>query len=149
MPEPCKFPSLDNGQKGFLLTHKEVDLASHPAVGLVTPSRKYGEISLCTCFVQKREPLKGLDSQHKGPQSLHPLHPIACDFGTGTLSFVDSDNSRSTPVGLLENALCRSLCTLNLLARQVTFAVGDSGLCCCVPRYSWDVCRALLIPFVC
>ena len=34
-PEPCKFPSLDSCQKRFLLTHKEVDLALHPVVGLV------------------------------------------------------------------------------------------------------------------
>ena len=34
VPEPCKFPSLDSYQK-FLWTHKEVDLAPHPAVGLV------------------------------------------------------------------------------------------------------------------
>ena len=35
MTEPCKFPSLDSCQKRFLLTHKEVDLALHPVVGLV------------------------------------------------------------------------------------------------------------------
>ena len=35
MPEPCKFPSLHSCQKGFLWTHKEVDLALHPVVGLV------------------------------------------------------------------------------------------------------------------
>ena len=35
MPEPCKFPSLDNCQKTFLWTHDEVDYASHPVVGLV------------------------------------------------------------------------------------------------------------------
>ena len=35
MPEPCKFPSLDTCQKRFLWTHKEVDLAPHPNVGLV------------------------------------------------------------------------------------------------------------------
>ena len=34
-PEPCKFPSLDSCQKRFLWTHKEVDLAPHPVVGLV------------------------------------------------------------------------------------------------------------------
>ena len=34
MPEPCKFPSLDSCQKRFLWTHKEVDLAPHPVVGL-------------------------------------------------------------------------------------------------------------------
>ena len=35
MPEPCKFPSLDRCQKRFLRTHKKVELAPHPAVGLV------------------------------------------------------------------------------------------------------------------
>ena len=35
MPEPCQFPSLDSCQKRFLWTHKEVDLAPHPVVGLV------------------------------------------------------------------------------------------------------------------
>ena len=34
MPEPCKFPSLDSGQKRVLWTHGEVDLAPHPVVGL-------------------------------------------------------------------------------------------------------------------
>ena len=29
------FPSLDSWQKRFLWTHKEVDLAPHPVVGLV------------------------------------------------------------------------------------------------------------------
>ena len=33
--EPCKFPSLDSCQKKFLWTHKEVDLAPQPVVGLV------------------------------------------------------------------------------------------------------------------
>ena len=32
--EPCKFPSLDSRQKRFLWTHKEVDPAPHPVVGL-------------------------------------------------------------------------------------------------------------------
>ena len=35
MPESCKFPSLDSCQKRFLWTHKEVDLAPHPVVGLM------------------------------------------------------------------------------------------------------------------
>ena len=33
--KPCKFPSLDSCQKRFLRTHKEVDLALHPVIGLV------------------------------------------------------------------------------------------------------------------
>ena len=39
MPEPCKFSSLDSCQKRFLWTHKEVDLALHPVVGLVLQGR--------------------------------------------------------------------------------------------------------------
>ena len=35
MPEPCKFPSRDRRRMRFLWTHKEVDLASLPVVGLV------------------------------------------------------------------------------------------------------------------
>ena len=35
MLEPCKFLSLDSCSKRFLWTHKEVDLAPHPVVGLV------------------------------------------------------------------------------------------------------------------
>ena len=35
MHKPCKFPSLDSCQRRFLWTHKEVDLALRPVVGLV------------------------------------------------------------------------------------------------------------------
>ena len=35
MPEPCTVSSLDSCQKRFLWTHKEVDLAPYPVVGLV------------------------------------------------------------------------------------------------------------------
>ena len=35
MLEPCKFPYLDNCQKRFLWTYKEVDLVPHPVFGLV------------------------------------------------------------------------------------------------------------------
>ena len=35
MLEPCKSPSLDGCVKRFMWTHKEVDLALHPVVGLV------------------------------------------------------------------------------------------------------------------
>ena len=38
MPKPSKFPSLDSCKKRFLWTHKEVDLAPHPVVGLVQPT---------------------------------------------------------------------------------------------------------------
>ena len=33
--EPFEFPSLDNCQKRILWAHKKIDLAPHPAVGLV------------------------------------------------------------------------------------------------------------------
>ena len=39
MAEPCKLPSLDNCQKRFLWTHKEVDLALHQVIGLVLKAR--------------------------------------------------------------------------------------------------------------
>ena len=35
MPDQCQCPSLDSCQKRFLWTHKELNFASHPAVGLV------------------------------------------------------------------------------------------------------------------
>ena len=34
MPEPCRFPSLESCQKRFVWTHKEIDLAPLPVVGL-------------------------------------------------------------------------------------------------------------------
>ena len=34
MPEPCKFLFLDSCLRRFLWTHKEVDLAPHPGIGL-------------------------------------------------------------------------------------------------------------------
>ena len=34
-PNHCKFPSLDICQEGFQWTHKRVDLAPHPVIGLV------------------------------------------------------------------------------------------------------------------
>ena len=35
MPEPRQFPSSDSCQKRILWAHKKIDLAPHPAVGLV------------------------------------------------------------------------------------------------------------------
>ena len=35
MPEPCNFPFLDCCQKRLLWTHKEVDFAPNPIVGLL------------------------------------------------------------------------------------------------------------------
>ena len=35
MPEPCQFSSVGSCQKRSVWTHKEVDLAPHPVVGLV------------------------------------------------------------------------------------------------------------------
>ena len=34
VPEPCECPSLDSCQKRFRWAHKEIDLASHPVIGL-------------------------------------------------------------------------------------------------------------------
>ena len=54
MPEPCKFPSLDSCQKVFLWTHKEVDHAPHPVVGLVLQIRRCREVSSGTWFQKPR-----------------------------------------------------------------------------------------------
>ena len=35
MPELCKFPFLDSGQKMLPRAHKDAELAKHPVVGLV------------------------------------------------------------------------------------------------------------------
>ena len=40
-------------------------------------------------------------------------------------------------------------CTLCLLGCQMISIEGDLGLCCCIPCYMCNVCRALLTPFVC
>ena len=40
------------------------------------------------------------------------------------------------------------MCTQYLLACQVKVIVGFPGFCCCDPRYTRDVCQAILIPFV-
>ena len=42
-----------------------------------------------------------------------------------------------------------SLCIIYLLACQVRVTLGESCLCCCVPYYTCDVSRTLLLPFVC
>ena len=47
MLEPCKFPSLDSCQKRFLWTHKEVDLAPHPVIGLVLQVKNVTARQLC------------------------------------------------------------------------------------------------------
>ena len=39
MPDPCKLLSLNSCSKRFLWTHKEVDLALHPVIGLVLQVR--------------------------------------------------------------------------------------------------------------
>ena len=46
MPGPCKFPSLDNCQKTFLWTYKEVDLAPHPVIGAGE-----GDTELASCWI--------------------------------------------------------------------------------------------------
>ena len=43
MLEPRKFKSLDGCQKTFLRSHKSVDLASHPVVGLVLQVQDAGK----------------------------------------------------------------------------------------------------------
>ena len=35
MPKLCEYPSLDSCKKTFMWAHKEVDVASHPVVGLI------------------------------------------------------------------------------------------------------------------
>ena len=53
MPESCKFPSLDSCHKRFLWTHKEVDLALHPVVGLVLQVGNADKFSQARDFKQK------------------------------------------------------------------------------------------------
>ena len=48
MPEPCKFPSLDSCQKRFLWTHKKVDLAQQPVVGLLLQAGSCEQVSSVT-----------------------------------------------------------------------------------------------------
>ena len=62
MSEPCKFPSPDCCQKRLLRTHKEVDLASHPVVGLVLQVGDAEEF-------QKPESLFFRVSKQQGPVS--------------------------------------------------------------------------------
>ena len=50
LPEPCKFPSLDSGQKRFLWTHKEIDLAPAPSHWSCAPSKRYREVFSCAWF---------------------------------------------------------------------------------------------------
>ena len=50
MPEPSKFASLVSCQMRFLWSHKEVDLAPHPVVGLVLQVGDTGRVSKCTWF---------------------------------------------------------------------------------------------------
>ena len=53
MPESCKFPSLDSCQKSFLWTHKEVDLAPQPVVGLVLQVRDVEKLRFRMHLVSK------------------------------------------------------------------------------------------------
>ena len=52
MPEPCKFPSLDSCQKRFTWTHKEVDLAPHPVVGLGSKKEMREKFLLAYCSLK-------------------------------------------------------------------------------------------------
>ena len=71
MTEPCKFPSLNSCQKRFLWTHKEVDLAPHPVVGLVLQvgdaekfSQAFGFESLDLFF--QRQQAESMFHSHRG-----------------------------------------------------------------------------------
>ena len=48
--EPCDFPSLESCQKRFLWSHKEVDLAPRPVVGLVLQVGSAGKFSQALGF---------------------------------------------------------------------------------------------------
>ena len=48
--KPCKFPSLDSFQKRFLWTHKGVDLAPHPVIGLVLQVGHAEKFPQALCF---------------------------------------------------------------------------------------------------
>ena len=50
MSEPCKFWSRDSCQKRFLWTHKEVDPAPHPVVGLLLQVRDAEKFPHALCF---------------------------------------------------------------------------------------------------
>ena len=49
VPEPCKFLSLNNFQKRFLWTYKEVDLAPHAVIGLVLQVGDMEKFLSCIC----------------------------------------------------------------------------------------------------
>ena len=53
MPEPCKFPSLDSCQKKFPWTHKEVNLAPHPVVGLELQEGEAGKFRFLRHLVSR------------------------------------------------------------------------------------------------
>ena len=50
MPKTSEFPSLDNCQKRFLRTHKEVDLAQHPVISTVLQEGSAKKVSSSTWF---------------------------------------------------------------------------------------------------
>ena len=50
MSEPCKLPSLDSCQKSFMWTHKDVDIAPHPVVGLVLQVENAEKFPSALCF---------------------------------------------------------------------------------------------------
>ena len=50
MPKPFKFLSLDSFQKRFLWTHKEVNFAPHPVVGLVLQVGDVEKFLHALCF---------------------------------------------------------------------------------------------------
>ena len=75
------------------------------------------------------------------PPHFHVNDPLSMDLS--------SDLFCSSRWSLKMAYLWRSLSTLYLLACPVTQT--DSGLCCCVPCYTRDVCQmsAVKTPFVC
>ena len=78
---------------------------------------------------------------------MHAIEPasVLC------LAFQLDAVSAELSLPLLLASLPTLLCTWHLLACQVTVAVHESGLCCCVlwPCDTRHVCQALLIPLVC
>ena len=79
--------------------------------------------------------------------SVHAIEPVSVLL----LAFQSDAVQAELSLPLLLASLPTLLRTWHLLARQVTVAVRESGLCCCV---LWlcdtrHVCQAPLIPLVC
>ena len=61
IPEAWEFPSLDGCQKRFLRTHKGVDLAPHPVVGLVLLQAGDAEQFTQAFGLERLEPFRAED----------------------------------------------------------------------------------------